>query len=472
MAPSRTAIVRITPAAEAIAAITPRPCFVANFALFCRWHAACDCPSAMATFSRRRFAQSLGAALLAAPFLSLLTEKPARADMGKTAKRLVVFFSPNGTIHEHWRPSGGGTAFDFKPGSILEPLATRKSDLIVCDGIDYVGVANHEQGMANMLTGGGGAGTLGAGMSVDQFVASKIGTDSRFPSLELGVQTSAWGGNVQTRMSYGGPGVFVPPDDSPKSVFDRLFGGATGGASGMDKLKARRQSVLDVVKGDLADLQSRVGAAEKAKLDAHLDAIHKAELSSMGLMGCTPPVMGAPLDPYDNDSFPAISKAQIDLLVLALACGATKVASLQMSHTVGPPVFSWAGCGDGHHSLSHSDDSSTKGVADFVAAERWVATQFMYLLDTLAATADPAGGTMLDSTLVVWCKELGDGRLHDCVSVPWVLAGGGVFTPGRYLDFKGAPHQKLLVSICHAMGLTNPTFGDPSHGTGPLDGLI
>jgi uncharacterized membrane protein YgcG len=427
---------------------------------------------AMSSLSRRRFTQSLGAALFAAPFLGLLDAKPARADMSKTAKRLVVFFSPNGTIHEHWRPSGSGTAFDFKPGSILEPLGARKSDVIICDGIDYVGVANHEQGMANMLTGGGGASSLTAGMSLDQFVASKIGGSSRFASLELGVQTSAWGGNVQTRMSYGGPGVFVPPDDSPKSVFDRLFGGAVGGSMGMSKLAARRKSVLDVVKGDLADLRGRVGAAEKAKLDAHLDAIHKSELASGGVTGCAAPPMGPALDPYDNGSFPALTKAQIDLLVLSLACGATNVASLQMSHTVGPPVFSWAGCSDGHHSLSHSDDSSTKGVADFVAAERWVATQFKYLLDTLAATADPGGGTLLDSTLVVWCKELGDGRLHDCVSVPWVLAGGGVFAPGRYLNFGGAPHQKLLVSICHALGLTNPTFGDPSHGTGPLDGLV
>src|SRR5690242_17352141 len=170
--------------------------------------------------SRRRFALGLGAGLLATPLLGLL-RGTSRADTGKTAKRLVVFFSPNGTIHQHWRPTGTETAFSFPAGSILEPLEKHKSDIIVCDGVDFHGVDNHEAGMAAMLTGGGDATTASAGMSVDQFVASKIGDGDKLRSLEIGVQTSAWGGNVQTRMSYAGPGQYVPPDDDPKSVFSR-----------------------------------------------------------------------------------------------------------------------------------------------------------------------------------------------------------------------------------------------------------
>ena len=103
--------------------------------------------------------------------------------------------------------------------------------------------------------------------------------------------------------------------------------------------------------------------------------------------------------------------------------------------------FGWLGIGEGHHSLSHIDDGNAAGIAQFVQAERWYAEQFSYLLDSLKATPDPEGGTLFDSTLVVWCKELGDGRLHDCKSVPWVLAGGGGSFPlGRYLSFGGAPH--------------------------------
>ena len=71
--------------------------------------------------TRRRFLRHGAAALLAAPFCDLLT-RPARAAEIGGARRLLVLFSPNGTVHQHWRPTGGERDFAFAPGSILEPL--------------------------------------------------------------------------------------------------------------------------------------------------------------------------------------------------------------------------------------------------------------------------------------------------------------------------------------------------------------
>jgi hypothetical protein len=236
----------------------------------------------------------------------------------------------------------------------------------------------------------------------------------------------------------------------------------------------RRKSVLDLVKQDLEGLKPRLGSLEQQKLEAHLDSIRKLELGLTGsgaVKGCGKPAAPA-VDAQDGPSFPAVGALQMDLLVTALACGMTRVASLQWSHTVGPHVFSWLGLSEGHHALSHIDDSNAAGVEHFVKAERWFSEQFASLVDRLKKTPDPAGGSLLDSTLVVWAKEMGDGRLHDCFSVPFVLAGGGVFKPGRYLQLGGVPHQKLLVSICQAMGLSNQTFGDATKGQGPLDALL
>ncbi|HSP77111.1 MAG TPA: DUF1552 domain-containing protein, partial [Myxococcaceae bacterium] len=176
-----------------------------------------------------------------------------------------------------------------------------------------------------------------------------------------------------------------------------------------------------------------------------------------------------------NDGFPAVGRAQMELLVSALACGLTNVASLQWSHTVAPQVFTWLGVGEGHHELSHKDDANTRGVADFVKCERWFAEQLAYLLDALEARPDlETGGTLLDSTLVLWAKELGDSRLHNCRSVPFVLAGGSQCSLrfGRSLRFNGAPHQQLLTSVCHALGVGIDTFGDATRGSGPLAGLV
>ena len=71
----------------------------------------------------------------------------------------------------------------------------------------------------------------------------------------------------------------------------------------------------------------------------------------------------ADLDAYNNDSFPTIGRAQTDLMVLALSCGMTRVASLQWNHTDGPAVFSWVGLGEGHQSLWQMEVSNAAGVA-------------------------------------------------------------------------------------------------------------
>ena len=108
-------------------------------------------------------------------------------------------------------------------------------------------------------------------------------------------------------------------------------------------------------------------------------------------------------------------------------------------------------------------------------AERWFAEQFAYLVQRLADTPEADGtGTMLDNSLVVWAKEMGDSRQHTCQGVPFVLAGGagGRFKTGRYLKFQGESHGKLLVSLCQAMGLDTKTFGNPMVGNGPLAGLV
>ncbi len=419
--------------------------------------------------NRRQFATSLGASLILAPFINFLNGT-SRADSKKGAKRLIVFFCPNGTVHKFWRPSGTETSFIFPAASVLEPLTPHQKDVIVLEGIDFIGVNNHEAGMHNMLTAGGDVNSIGKGASVDQFVASALGQTTRFPSLEFGVETSAWGGNVQTRMSYSAPGSFVTPEDNPVAAFNRLFAAGDADAA---RLLRRRKSTLDLIRAEIADLETRLGSQERQKLDQHLDALRRTEQGLGVTAGCTPPAAPMALDNYDHHNFPTIGKSHMDLLVTALSCDMTRVASIQYSHTVGPHVFSWVGQSQGHHDLSHIDDSNTAGVANFIKCENWYAQQFAYLLSRLKATPELAGGTLFDNTLVVWAKELGDSRLHTCQSVPWVLAGGGgYFRTGRYLKYQGAPHQQLLTSVCQAVGMTNDRFGDATRGTGPLPGLV
>lgn len=422
----------------------------------------------MAPISRRDLGLLSAAALLGHAL-------PARAQVSK-ASRFIVFFTPNGTVPDQWRPSGGPGSYAFEPGTVLEPLAAHKQDLVVIDGLNFVGASNHEGGMAAMLTGTAGSNGESKGKSVDQFIAQQLNAPTRFPSLELGVATSAWGASVQTRMSYAGPGQLVPVDDNPNNVITRLFGAASA-TPGADPTLEKKKAIIALNRRQLRRLRAVAPEKEQAKLDQHLAALNRQEqrLSAPGssmTVGCVRPTLMPGLQPGSNAAFPDLGAAQMDLLVAALACDLTRVASLQWSHTVSPMVPSWLQLTEAHHELSHMADVA--GVAKFVKAERWFATQFGLLLDKLKATPDPlGGGSLFDTSLVLWCKEMGDSRAHVCEGVPMVLAGkaNGALTPGKYLRTSGESHQKLLVSLCHLMGLSNGSFGDPSKGMGPLAGL-
>jgi len=274
-------------------------------------------------------------------------------------------------------------------------------------------------------------------------------------------------------MGYYADGSYVSPDDRPLDVYRRLFGDVGGSAGDVDVEAVRNQSVLDLVRGELNGLRRELGTEERVKLAAHLESLRQLETGLMvDTSACGAPTLPARLDSQSNENFPAVLRAQTDLLVASLACDMTRVASLQCSHTVSPMVPSWLGISEGHHGLSHMGGG--RGEDQFVETERWFASQYAYLLERLDATPDvmSPGKSLLDTTVVVWAKEMGDPRLHSCESVPFVLAGGtDHFDLGRYLRFPGQNHQKLLVSLCHSVGLSNPTFGDPSHGTGPLAGL-
>jgi hypothetical protein len=422
------------------------------------------------TMNRRQFAKALGATALLAPFM---TGRPAFAQAAKKAKYLFIMATPNGTIPSRLGTVGTGRDYSLEAGSILEPLAARRDDITLFRGLDFLEASNHEGGMRAMLTGMGDT-------SIDQHIAAAIGKESAFSSLELGVMTSNWGANVQTRMIYNG-GDFVHPDDAPASVYRRLFGSVTGNMEEVEyNLVDRRRSILDLASEEIAEVDRKVarcgGRAEQEKLQAHLSSIRTLEDRLMKQAagggaamggGCNPPTV-ATVSPSSNDSFPEIGQSQMDLGVAALACGLTNVVTLQWAHTVSPVTFTWLGQSTGHHDLSHAMNQ------DYVDAERWFAERFVGLLDQLANTDDPVDeGSLLDHTVVLWTQELGHGSNHVCKDVPFVLAGApSVLDHGQLLSFNGESHQRLLVSLLESFGLPGRTFGRPMHTPGSLDGVL
>ena len=441
---------------------------------------------------RRTVLRGLGGAAIALPFLEAM-HSPRHAHADVFPKRLVVFFSANGTIPEAWTPSGGEA--DFTLGEILSPLEPWRDQLLVLRGIDMEAAHHgpgdgHQTGMGTMLTGtellegsefcegdcSDPTQTVGwgGGISVDQRVAQTVGQDTKFPSLELGVQVQS--ATIWSRMSYLGPDQPIPPEDDPAKAFARIFGELGQDPFGLATQRAQRHTVLDSVAADFDALHARVGVEDRKKLEAHVTAIREIEkrLDAGGQLGgaCQIPAMDRVGDIYATENFPHVGRLQMDLLAMSLACDLTRVASLQWSTSVSNKQFSWLGIEEGHHDLSHESDTNADARAKLVQINRWYAEQYAYLLERLSSIPE-GDGTLLDNTVVLWCNELGVGNAHTRRDVPYVLAGscGGWFRTGRSLDFEGKNHNDLLVSICQAMGVAVDTFGNPAYCSGPLPNL-
>jgi hypothetical protein len=222
-----------------------------------------------------------------------------------------------------------------------------------------------------------------------------------------------------------------------------------------------------------------LGYDDKQKLEKHLQSIRDLEsrlqvTTNFG-EACTSPELNLPGGSFEqNDMYPVTGKAQMDMLVMALACDLTRVASLQWSRSVSGVRFNWVPqiYGEGHHGLSHYDDSDANAKADLLEINKWYSEQFAYLLGLMDGIQE-GDNTLLDNTVVVWVNELGKGNSHTRRDIPFILAGGcqGYFNTGQHIDFGGEPHGKLLVSLTHAMDKPVNTFGVAQYSQGPLSGL-
>lgn len=435
-------------------------------------------------FARRAFLSGLGASAVLAPFLPM-TEVEANQDV---PKRLILLNGTNGTVYSDWLPTGSETNFTLGP--ILAPLAPFQDRLLVLGGmrVPQQGPGQgHSLGNGAMWTGAellddplftgmGGPSGWSGGTSIDQTVAQVLGETTPYRTLEFGVQCG--GASNGTRTIYAGPNQPLAPEDDPYVMFDRLFGDFGQDDTELERIRVERRSVIDLVKADIASMEARLAKAEQYKLEAHLEGIRDIEklleFSGPGGVTCDVPALATGMDIFANDNFPTLSRVQLDMMVNTLACGLTNVASMQWSRGLSPTRFTWLGIGEEHHEISHAGDGDSVAQSQLTQINAWYASEVAYLLGKLDAIPE-GNGTMLDNTLVVWGNALAKGNTHSTFPVPFLMAGGasGYFNMGRRLDYGDEMQNRLLVSICNAMGLDQvQTYGDMDNGSGPLAGLV
>ena len=429
---------------------------------------------------RRQFLRNLGVSAASLPFLAGLPSL-GHAKTQRRRQRLIVMFSPNGTIPKNFWPDQTGSDFAFK--KILKPLEPWKDRTLLLKGVHNRVKGDgdrHMRGMSCLLTGielfpgniQGGSDTPSGwakGISIDQEIKNHLQKDeatrTRFGSLEFGVGVSDRA-DPWTRMSYAGPNQPVAPTDDPYQMYRKLYGQLRGKQSVL--------SVIDQVKDDLRKVSSKVSAQDRLILEEHATLIREMEREFAAGKGRTqapaPELQSGVVN--QNDNLPALGRMQIELLINSFVNDFARVATLQYTKSVGQARMGWLDIKDGHHGLSHEPDKNEDAVRKLTKINTWFAGELAHLVKRLAETPEPDGtGTLLDNTLVLWVNELGKGNNHTLNDIPFTLVGGGLdFGMGRSLNLKGAAHNRLLLSLAHGFGHNLETFGNPglSQG-GPLD---
>ena len=384
--------------------------------------------------SRRTFLRGAGIAI-GLPALDAMFDANGTAYAAETKRagkaietRFVFWFNGNGIPEKYWVPSKTGPDFEFTP--CLQPLAPFRKDIHVITGLDspaarLPGPGNsHYPSMSALVSGMVYTGKGAGGPSIDQVIAEKIGGNSRFRSLQIGVTQESFGESIQRNLSWAGRDRPLPPEMIPHKLFDRLFG--VQEVSWVN----RQKSILDAVGEETAALKTRLGSTDQKRVDEYLSSVRDLERSIASL----PPEYHLPVErpseAGDMRDYPRIAKIQSDLLVHALASHQTRVASYMLTKCQGLARFPWLGhTAQRHHEYTHGQVETPRGMRILRDICKWHVEEFAYLVGKLKSTPE-GDGNLLDHTALLFVHEHAEANSHKNNNLALIVAGhaGGLKT--------------------------------------------
>lgn len=417
--------------------------------------------------SRRAFLRGAGVSL-ALPFLDAMWPQRLLAAEAASPKRMVAVCTSLGIYGPALFPKETGRNYASTP--YLDLIKEHRNDFTLFSGLshpDQSGADGHSSEMTWLTSARHpGLGGFRNTISLDQFVAEKIGVETRFPSLTLGTNN--------TSQSYTRSGVMIPAETKPSVVFSKLFinGSPEEVQRQMHKLREGR-SIMDAVNDEAKRFGTRVGAADREKLDEYFTSVREMEqrlAKAEDWVQKPKPQIDAAKPNDVAESADIIGRLQLlfELVPLALQTDSTRLITiLVQGRNDVPPV---PGVTIDHHNLSHHGQDPEK-IRQLELIETAEMRAFGKLLSALKQKTE-GGAPMLDNTMVLFGSNLGNANSHDWRNLPILLAGGG-FQHGQHLGFdekNNVPLCNLYVQMLRKMGVDTERFGSSSATSVP--GLV
>jgi hypothetical protein len=418
---------------------------------------------------------------LALPWMESL---PLRGQAVETAGantpplRLGIVFFSNGVEPIHWWAKGRGAQMEIGPG--LLPMMPHREDMLFIQGLYNQSAAastSPHLGRMNVLSGAPVSldpKVIQVGTSMDQIIASQVGSRTAIPSLVLGIEPNELRLEDGLSMIYGSSLSWVSPTKPatkeiyPARTFDRLVGDGSG--------RRLDRSILDEVRQDSQSLRPKISRQDDLKLSEYFESIRDIERrierasKEERLEGWRPtltrPDMPRPANELPQD-VPDHMKLMLDLVVLAFQMDKTRIATLMLNNDLSQMNFKFLEGVQGalHLDLTHNGRAADKE-AMYLKTNQFHVAQFAYLTQRMKEIPE-GDGTLLDHSILMLTSSLFDGDAHGAGQLPFLLTGRGAGTvrPGRVLDYLDKPDDQrkacsLHLSLMDRMGVRLDRFGD------------
>jgi len=434
---------------------------------------------------RRTLLRGLGAAV-ALPMLDAMV--PALAQSGIAAKpipRLGYFYIPMGMDPEPWVPKTSGKLNSLTPS--LESLTPFINDVSVISNLeirDAHTTGNHASSNCAFLSCVKAKRTEGSdyylGTTVDQIAAKVIGTETPFPSLELGTDIISQVGNCdngyacvyQNSLSWSSPTTALPTEADPRVLFERLFG--DGGTPEQRKAELNTNaSLLDAVMDDISKRQKTLGSSDQRKVDEYLTTVREVErriqMSQAQSEITQLPELTRPTSvPEDWEEH---VKLMIDLQILALQSDLTRVVTFQLAREASTRTYPQIGVAEPHHPISHHGNDPVQ-LEKLAKINKYHVSLFAYMIEKMSSVTD-GNGTLFDNSTYLLGSGMGNPDIHNHKNLPIIVASGknsGIIG-GRHIRYEEeqAPLANLHLTLLDSVGVHLDSFAD---NTGRVDELF
>jgi hypothetical protein len=419
--------------------------------------------------SRRTFLRGAFGTMVAVPFLDAMIPALSGQSKGRPF-RFGAIYVPNGIYPQLWHPEKTGSDFEFKP--IMAPLEPYRSHLVA---ISKMKAPDGNPDMGGVHMGASAAWLNGTGpvtkqadytvirskKTIDQFIADAVAEDTPMRSLEVGTEDMG----TSAGACDGYPCVFfntvswrddtspLPMGINPRVTFERMFGETGSSKKRLSNLK-RKQSMLDSITEETAQMRQKLGPADKAILEEYLANVREVEqqLERMETRAAAIPE-GTSAPRGIPDTFDEHMTVTYDLMRLAFQGDISRVFTFMVGHEGSSRSYAHIGIPEPHHPVSHHGDKP-EGIEKYAKITTYHAQKLAEFIGKLKATAD-GDATLLDRVVIYFGSGMSNGNEHDRNNAPALLLGGanGRLKGNRHIAVENKePTSNLLLALADLAG--------------------